>query len=299
MPSTAQSIEDAVQRIRVWTRGDQRAPHKPLLLLHALARCAAGKPRLVAFRDVEAELRELLRTFGPPRRSLHPEYPFWRLRNDGLWELAISSPLRLRQGQTDALKSDLRAVEGGFPIAIYETLRSRPKLLRRVARALLDKSFPESLHADICEAVGLDLRGSSNRRYRDPAFRSDVLRAYDFRCAICGFDLRMGALSVGVEAAHVKWVQAGGPDKTHNGIALCILHHKLFDLGAFTVTQQLELVLSDQASGTCGFAEHLLGFHGKPVARPKHPAEALDVEFLDWHRREVFRGPPRYLEGKN
>jgi hypothetical protein len=28
--------------LQVWTRGDERAPHKPLLLLYALGRCSGG-----------------------------------------------------------------------------------------------------------------------------------------------------------------------------------------------------------------------------------------------------------------
>ena len=36
-------------------------------------------------------------------------------------------------------------------------------------------------------------------------------------------------------AAHIKWFQARGQDVVPNGLALCSLHHKIFDLGAFTV----------------------------------------------------------------
>jgi putative restriction endonuclease len=40
---------------------------------------------------------------------------------------------------------------------------------------------------------------------------------------------------LGLEAAHIKWFQAGGPDIEANGLAMCSLHHKLFDLGVFTI----------------------------------------------------------------
>jgi hypothetical protein len=33
----------------------------------------------------------------------------------------------------------------------------------------------------------------------------------------------------------IRWHQGGGPDEESNGFALCVLHHKTFDLGAFTV----------------------------------------------------------------
>src|SRR5436189_6378643 len=37
--------------------------------------------------------------------------------------------------------------------------------------------------------------------------------------------------------AHIRWHQAGGPDIENNGLALCVLHHKTFDLGAFTLSE--------------------------------------------------------------
>jgi putative restriction endonuclease len=66
----------------VWRQGDQRAPHKPLLVLYALGRWQRGLAE-VTFREAEPALTALLREFGPPRRSDHPEQPFWRLQRDG------------------------------------------------------------------------------------------------------------------------------------------------------------------------------------------------------------------------
>jgi putative restriction endonuclease len=40
-----------------------------------------------------------------------------------------------------------------------------------------------------------------------------VLTAYEFRCAVCGFDVRLGAASIALDAAHIRWRQAGGPDR--------------------------------------------------------------------------------------
>ena len=57
------------------------------------------------------------------------------------------------------------------------------------------------------------------------AIRAKVLLAYQYRCAVCGHDLRMGQQSIGLEAAHIKWFQANGPDEVPNGIAMCSLHH--------------------------------------------------------------------------
>ena len=39
-----------------------------------------------------------------------------------------------------------------------------------------------------------------------------MLLAYEYRCCVCGHDLRMGGHAIGLEAAHIKWFQARGPD---------------------------------------------------------------------------------------
>jgi putative restriction endonuclease len=63
-----QAILERFDRLAVWSRGDQRAPHKPLLVLYALGRWQRGQPD-VTFREAEPELTALLREFGPPRKS--------------------------------------------------------------------------------------------------------------------------------------------------------------------------------------------------------------------------------------
>jgi putative restriction endonuclease len=290
-------IRELFSSIEVWRRGGERAPHKPLLLLYALARCARGKPREIPFRQVDPDLKQLLHEFGPARKAYHPEYPFWRLQNDGLWELVGAKDLESRKSNTDAKKSELlrHDVAGRFTAPIYEALSKDRSLLVAVARQILDQSFPESIHEDILAAVGLDVSLDVRQRpKRDPKFREAVMRAYEYRCAICEFDVRLGTTPVGLEAAHIMWHQAGGPDTEPNGLALCALHHKLFDRGAFTVSTEMDILLSEHLHGHGGFDRHLLEFHGKPIRRPPNPNYLPGERFLSWHHQEVFRSPPRW-----
>ena len=123
---------------------------------------------------------------------------------------------------------------GGFTEGVYALLRNNRELLNDLARFILDRYFPDTLHQDILAQVGLEL-DSDARLIRSPDFRDRVLRAYEYRCAVCGFNVRLGDTLVAVEAAHIKWHCYGGPDHEENGIALCSLHHKQFDRGAFTL----------------------------------------------------------------
>ncbi len=77
-----------LNQLSIWKNGDQRAPHKPLLILYAISELQKSCPRLIKYADARGKLKELLIEFGPLRKSYHPEHPFVRLVNDGVWELS-------------------------------------------------------------------------------------------------------------------------------------------------------------------------------------------------------------------
>ncbi|MAF67265.1 MAG: hypothetical protein CMJ84_16610 [Planctomycetes bacterium] len=283
-----------VSALNTWRRGGERAPHKPLLLLLALGRVARGAERLVPFSEIDEPLKGLLREFGPPRTKDHPEYPFWRLQRDDLWEVPGGDSLARRKGNVDPLRSELLAKGvGGFPEDIHELLSSSSALRMRVAHTLLDAHFPPSLHEDLLDAVGIHAEAVRERPARDPRFRREVLEAYDHACTICGFDGRIGSASFGLEAAHIRWKQAYGPDQVTNGLALCALHHKALDRGVVGLRDDLTLMVSASFTGSPEVRERFLSHQDHPVRPPHASALAPKQEYLDWHRREVFRFPAR------
>ena len=157
------------------------------------------------------------RSSCPTRQSYHPEYPFWRLQNDGVWVVDDADQLQRRTGQTDVPKRELLAkdVHAHFTDEIAVGLQRDPGLVADIALRLLEGHFPATLHQDILDAVGLDLvlTETVTRRKRDPDFRDRILTAYEYACAVCGFDVRHGSQVLGLEAAHIQWHQAGGPDE--------------------------------------------------------------------------------------
>ncbi len=291
-------LQKRFERIRVWAQKGERAPHKPLLLLWALGRLQAGKPRLVPFMEIEEPLRNLLREFGPPRKSYHPEFPFWHLQTDHLWEIPGMETLPRRRGSSNVTAKNLRegGIAGGFPVEVFTALRNDPVLLGTLARRILQGSFPESYHDDLLSAVGLELPVSGvemetrTLRIRDPEFRERILRAYGQECCVCGISLRLGSALVGIEAAHIKWHQAGGPDMEANGLCLCTLHHKLFDRGVWGFDESRRILVSEDAAGP-GAEDWLYRFQHQ-VLRPPRRTDYLPRDvFRNWHVAEVLRHP--------
>lgn len=287
-------LRERFNQIRTWKRGGERAVHKPLLILLALSRLQNSQERWLSFRVVEKTLADLLRDFGPPRTNYRPEYPFWRLQSDGIWEVRSDTPMIPRRGNTDPKKSELleKNASAGFSGTIFDEFERHPEQIGIIARFLLDTHFPETVQADLIDLLHLtfasDLRSQATR---DPQFRREVLQAYGYRCAICGYELRLGSELVGVEAAHIRWVQAQGPDTTNNGISMCSLHHKLFDRGAFSIDPKRRVIVCSKELIDRGASTYLYHLHGKPISLPIDLRDAPLAQFLEWHDREVFRKP--------
>jgi len=290
---TSDELKTKIASLSVWKKSGQRAPHKPLLILYALAQLQHRNFTL-PYEQVRVKLKNLLIEFGPHRKSYHPEEPFVRLTTDGIWEL--NTLVDKRNFSDRNLVAD--QVVGGFSPEVLELLKDNEELVQELAEQLLNEHFPESVHQDILKEIGLDFSFSNRRRLRDPHFRERILRAYEYSCAICGFNVRLGHKLVAIDAAHIQWHQAGGPDIEENGIALCSLHHKLFDRGVITINEDRQMVVAEEAHGSRGFDEWLMTFHGKEIKPAIHPEYQPKARYIGWHVREVFRGPARYQFNK-
>ncbi len=282
-------LRERINKLSIWKKGDQRAPHKPLLILYALGRFQDSSTQKISYEEVKNNLTILLKDFGPIRKSYHPEEPFVRLFKDVIWNFNIDRDI-IQISNKWLINHE---IAGGFSDEVFSLLSKDITLVKEIAEIILNKHFPDTLHEDILTAVGLNIEYGNNR-VRDPKFRNRILKAYEYSCAICGFNVRLGHNLVGVEAAHIKWHQAGGPDNEQNGVALCSMHHKLFDRGIFSISNDREIIISEEAHGTNGFDEWLMRFHGKQLRPPVHPEYYPNNSFINWHVREVFRGPGRY-----
>ena len=282
-------LKKAFSELNIWKRGGERAPHKPLLLLYSLGRVDRNERRLISYEETKRDLRELLTEFGPLRPPM-TNHPFVRLQNDGIWEVIGQKVLDSSVSWGDRILIENKSY-GGFTEEVYSTLIKDKDLLREIAGIILERNFPDTIHTDILEAIGLNLE--TIVKPRDANFRERILQAYEYSCAVCGFNVRLGHTLFAVEAAHIKWHQAGGPDVENNGIALCTLHHKLFDRGVFAINPAMELKVAERAHGTQGFEEWLMRYHGNTIRGPQRTQYQPAELYLNWHIREVFRGTAR------
>ena len=79
-----------------------------------------------------------------------------------------------------------------------------------------------------------------SKKQRDNSFRARVLRAYNYRCAFTGIQLKL------IDAAHIVPVEyETSTDETCNGIALSSIHHKAYDKGLITFNEKYQIVFNN------------------------------------------------------
>ena len=291
-----------LRRARV---GQARAPHKPLLLLWLFGQFAATGNSSASYQQAEEPVSQLINDFGPPVASpaaarqraampfVHLERELWDLRDAAGRAVGPEAPERrswlLERGAMGRLRPPV------------EQLLADPGTLAAAARLLLDEHFTPILAELICAAVdldiaALDLAGSEETgraarpRQRRRGFTEEVLRAYAYQCAMCGFDGALGRHPVGIEAAHVRWYSQEGPDEVTNALALCALHHALFDLGVLGITEDRRICVSGLyvARSEAGRAVDALA--GKPLLIPRPRQPPVDIIHISWHHLQVFKG---------
>lgn len=275
--------------------GGGRAPHKPLLALYLLGRIQqerSGGPLVVPYANAEPVVSGLITEFGPPAREAHrAALPFFHLDRT-LW---------MPEGDGLAPRHSVlrdRGAVGRFVPEVDAALRADPTLVVEVAQRLLAANFPETYFAPICEAVRLDLEvpaAEAKKRVRAPEFRQKVLLAYDHACAFCGYDGMASEasgrlVSVALAAAHVRWHALEGPDEVSNGLALCDVHHTLFDRGLLGVDGGRRVVVSPSFSGRSEAARRIVReLDAQPLREPATKRDRVDDRHFGWHREQVFR----------
>ncbi|HET9653978.1 MAG TPA: HNH endonuclease [Kineosporiaceae bacterium] len=275
----------------------KRSPHKPLLALLALGQLAATGSSQLRWSAVEQRLGRLIADYGPPSGTAQAQaaaYPFTRLRSDGVWTLSSNVPMDRVRPLTDL------DVVGRLDPAIEARLVD-PDVLYAVARALVEAEFPPTIASDVLVDVGLDPDQAAGptaaataaavpgQRRRNGGWPGLVLTAWDRQCAFCGFDGQLGYGSVGIEAAHIWWFTYGGPDALDNGLALCALHHKLFDRGALGLTRDHRIKVSGHFTARTPVGRQVYALAGQRL-RPRPGTPLPAAEYLVWHDREVFKG---------
>ncbi len=288
-----------VTSIRRWSKPgtETRAPYKPLLLLWLIGRLASGGSETVSFKEAEFDLKLLMFKYRLGR-AVRVQYPFVYLAsNPKLWRVHDSKgnnifkmPQNRKQSRPFLVAEAVGSLAPEFELAL-----NKPVVRAAVVNALLHMEFPETLHEELLEEANLGHLVVPKQARRDPHFKHVVVLAYEQRCAFCGFGGTLLNTPVGVEAAHVKMRAHNGPDRIDNGLALCVMHHRLFDRGALGLDDELRILVSQHMM----LREHespvpIKELVGAPMRQPQQGYKTPDPNFIKWHYNNLFITPHRH-----
>ena len=130
------------------------APHKPILLLLVLNKLIVNHKNNFEFAALEPDLKKLLEKYGSNNASNTRNEPFWRLKNDGIWD--VIAPIELLQQQNTPSPNQLIACNaaGLLKSYIYRELLGNSQLIDQIARAVLVKFVqPKYQNALLSEAA--------------------------------------------------------------------------------------------------------------------------------------------------
>jgi putative restriction endonuclease len=181
--------------------------------------------------------------------------------------------------------------QAGFAhvIGIEKRVRSLPDVPEEPMQPLygFSEGHAEFIHDVPAEQDRRIVQQLVSRPFRDKAFSSAVKDAYRDTCAVTGLKIINGGGRSEVQAAHIKPVEKRGPDSIRNALALSGTIHWMFDRGLISVDDDYSILLTKDRLPDV--IERLITGR-KNLLVPSRPDLRPHPKFLDYHRREIFKG---------
>ncbi|MGA8537010.1 MAG: HNH endonuclease signature motif containing protein [Thermoplasmata archaeon] len=130
------------------------------------------------------------------------------------------------------------------------------------------------------------------RVMRDRRFGVVIRRIYHDKCSLCSVGYRLRGASLGLDAAHIIPVEAQGViADVRNGLLLCKNHHSLFDNYAWTLDEDLRVLLTkDEEFRKSAALNHVVSWEGKRLENLPTSSEDLPAqEAIKWRLGEFER----------
>ena len=137
-----------------------------------------------------------------------------------------------------------------------------------------------------------DSYSTMKTRKKQVAWSNLVRNEYNYTCCVPECDVKSPELTT---ASHIKSYRAPESESGHradpkNGLCLCYLCHSLFDRGYFTLTNNLEILVSKKVASLNSHILNaiLLNSNGKKID-PKPKTFFPETKYIQYHRKNVFK----------
>lgn len=307
-----------IERLRRYRRSDgEYAPYKPCLLLGVIELIANGDipENKILLSD------SLIATFTKyvaqvPGWNSGINNPFFYLRTDGFWHLQPNAGHEVALNAirtTPSIRWLLEVVAYVHLDEPFFILLADPQSRSAIRQAIIDTYFPE-IRENIENLIGESQQIGEYRQLliregmehpfsyqiaaepfapenplRSAAFRREIMRLYDYTCAVCRLRIVTTTGESATDAAHIIPFHLSYNDDIRNGISLCKLHHWAFDQGLISLSNTYTIIISSLMSDLRPTEWMLPEQRDTSIVLPEqnqlHPAQ----DALEWHREQVLR----------
>jgi putative restriction endonuclease len=158
-------------------------------------------------------------------------------------EAAAQDGLGVFAKSTGELSIAIRADMLGMYIEQRQLLHTLGRDAAQLSALRKMAADPLEIDIDDLPASRRKVMATTLRLLRDHRFGERVLSAYAHRCALCGGQLRL------LDAAHILPVaHPESNDKVTNGVALCALHHRAYDMALVTFDSSYSVLINQEAA---------------------------------------------------
>ena len=299
------------------------APHKPILLLSAIALIQQGiirQNRIFLSPELIATFLKYWSFLGSESHRSDIAQPFFHLQSEGFWHLkakagfepVINSKVKIKtlSGLRDSVQyayfddelfeliQNLSSRNSLIDILVNNWFSDKSSQIEQLFQVNSFQEFQDRLRERGGAVYSVDeVEDESKLIVRDAAFRRIVVSAYEYRCAFCALQVLNSLNQHIVDGAHIKPFSQFRDDRFDNGLSLCKNHHWAFDRGWFTVDDDYRIFVSKDLREESPHAQTMRDFHGQNIVLPAQQSYLPRIEALRWHRENVFnRGDQLFLE---
>jgi putative restriction endonuclease len=228
-------------------------------------------------------------------------YPFRYLQTDGFWKLVKDGKdIVINSNDDYATLNQLSMIcDGGmFVDDLWEIVQDKQglSLLRNhiqskyFAGSSMQIYESDTLNYLEIQAEKLKKQASAKFRVwqkiektdgyfvRSQLFPKFIKEIYDFTCCVCRESSKIESYSL-IDGAHIMPFSVYHNNDPRNGLALCKNHHWGFDHGAWSLTDQYQVLVSPKLMNGLHYIES-----GKVIIPPKDKLYLPDLEALKIHR---------------
>jgi putative restriction endonuclease len=175
---------------------------------------------------------------------------------------------------------------------IWSTLEKSPRKLKEIWDESVSNPSTKTKISNRDISIVFDpvktgvARNSVDTRIGQEAIRSLTLRNYGYACSFCGLDYPDLLM-----ASHIiPWGERSDTRGVlSNVICLCAIHDRAFDRGLLTIDDNYKILVSTKINKYAETKAIFTEISGKKISLPKDKRMVPDLQFLKYHRSEIFQ----------